>query len=430
VASAVTAQTDTQLGTQLDAQTAASLALGSTQRRAQRPTWLPAFIPAFDGLRGVAILAVVLYHCHPRLEGTFVAPLVIWGWSGVSLFFVLSGFLITGIILDAGPSPRFYANFYARRFLRIWPVYWLLLFLFYFFFPLIFSGHVWMLQNAAAAPWLVLVLFVQNLWPIALPGSIGPTWSLAIEQQFYLFWTPLARRIPPRWLLLPAAAMLVASPLVRQFLAGHLTPTNTLTHLDGLAVGSIVAIALRVVDWPQHIWRWIARAALAVGASGVALMLYRGSAWTDTLLAIGFGGMLLTAILGQALQNAPTSPDHASLDNATPDHSATDQPMPNHAALDKAPLDKTAPRPSLYCRALTLRPLLFVGKISYGLYVTHVLVFSMMGGYVDKPLNRYGIPGNLAIVAIRLVASIGFAALMWHFFEKPILGLKRYFNFR
>jgi peptidoglycan/LPS O-acetylase OafA/YrhL len=71
-----------------------------------------------------------------------------------------------------------------------------------------------------------------------------------------------------------------------------------------------------------------------------------------------------------------------------------------------------------------------VGKISYGLYVTHILVFSVLGGYVDKPLDRFGMAGNLAIVAIRLVASIGFASLMWIRFEKPILSLKRHFNFR
>jgi len=355
----------------------------------QRPAWLPAFIPAFDGLRGIAILAVVLYHCEPLLRGTFLEGIIIWGWSGVSLFFVLSGFLITGIILDDGATSGFYANFYARRFLRIWPVYWLLLFLHYFFFPFLFSGYRWMLHDIAAAPWLFLLLFVQNLWPIPLPGSIGPTWSLAIEQQFYLFWTPIARRVPPRRLLLAATVMLAISPLVRLFGPNHLTPTNTITHLDGLAVGSLVAIALRVLPWPPAVWKRIARCGLAVGAAGVVLMLNRGSAWTDTLLAIGFGGMLLAALLGQS-----------------------------------------APRPTLYCRALTLRPLLFVGKISYGLYVIHILVFSVLGGYVDKHLDGFGIPGNLAIVAIRLTAAIGFAALMWYRFEKPILGLKRYFNFR
>ena len=355
----------------------------------QRPAWLPAFIPAFDGLRGIAILAVVLYHCQPLLQGTFLEKFVVWGWSGVSLFFVLSGFLITGIILDSGPTSGFYANFFARRFLRIWPVYWLLLLLHYFFFPFVFSGYRWMFHIVSGAPWLYLLLFVQNLWPIALPGSIGPTWSLAIEQQFYLFWTPIARRLPPRSLLLAAVVMLATSPLVRLYYGDRFTATNTLTHLDGLAVGSLLAGALRLFPWPPAAWRWISRGALALGACGVALMLNRGSAFTDSLLAIGFGGMLLTALLGQEFD-----------------------------------------RPSLYCRALGCRPLAFVGKISYGLYVTHILVFSILGGYVDKPLVHFGIPGNLAIVAIRVTAAIGFASLMWFYFEKPILGLKRYFNFR
>jgi peptidoglycan/LPS O-acetylase OafA/YrhL len=378
VASAVTA-----------AASAESIAVPRTSSAVSRPEWLPDFIPAFDGLRGLAILIVVLYHCHPRLQGTFLEGLIVWGWSGVSLFFVLSGFLITGIILDSGPTPRFYSNFFARRFLRIWPVYWLLLFLFYFFFPCVFSGYRWMFHDIVAAPWLFLLLFVQNLWPVALPGTLGPTWSLAIEQQFYLFWTPIARRLPARWLLLVGSAMLATSPLVRLFYGNRFTPTNTITHLDGLAVGSLIAIALRVLPWSHDAWKWIGRGALAMGTAGVALMLHHGSAFTDTLLSIGFGGMLLAALLGQA-----------------------------------------GARTNLYCRFLTLRPLAFIGKISYGLYVTHILVFSVLGGYVDAPLNRFGIPGNLAIVAIRLAASIGFATLMWYRFEKPILGLKRYFNFR
>ena len=350
----------------------------------RRPAWLPAFIPAFDGLRGIAILAVLLYHSHTRLEGTFLEKWVIWGWTGVSLFFVLSGFLITGIILDARPGPGFYKHFFLRRSLRIWPAYWLLLFLFYFFFPFVFSGYKWMLHGVAGAPWLLLLLFLQNLWQITLPGAIGPTWSLAIEQQFYVFWTPIARQLPPRWLLFPAAAMLALSPAVRLWYGDRLTPTNTIIHLDSLAVGCIIAIVLRVVAWSPTVWKWIARAALCVGASGVWLMLHRGSAFTDTLLAIGFGGMLLTALLG-----------------------------------DLSRLH------SIYCRVLELRPLVFVGKISYGLYLIHILVFSLLGGYVDKNLDAFGIPGNLAIVAIRVVVAIGCAALMWRYFEKPILAYKR-----
>jgi peptidoglycan/LPS O-acetylase OafA/YrhL len=364
----------------------------------RRPAWLPTFIPAFDGLRGIAILAVLLYHSHARLEGTFLEKWVVWGWTGVSLFFVLSGFLITGIILDARPGPGFYKHFFLRRALRIWPAYWLLLFLFYFFFPFVFSGYKWMLHDVAGAPWLLLMLFLQNLWPITLPGAIGPTWSLAIEQQFYVFWTPLARHLPPRWLLVPAAAMLVLSIAVRRFYGSHLTPTNTLIHLDSLAVGCMIGIALRVFAWSPALWKWIARAGLCVGASGVWLMLHRGSAFTDTLLAFGFGGMLLEALLGD------TTPRRG----------------PQQARGWLAGAGR-----SLYCRVLELRPLVFVGKISYGLYLIHILVFSLLGGYVDKNLDAFGIPGNLAIVAIRVVVAIGCAALMWRYFEKPILAYKK-----
>ncbi|MDR3764352.1 MAG: acyltransferase [Acidobacteriota bacterium] len=353
-----------------------------------RPAWLPDFIPAFDGLRGLAILAVVLYHCQPRLAGTFVERFIVWGWAGVSLFFVLSGFLITGIILDDGATRGFYANFYARRFLRIWPVYYLLLFLHYCFFPFVFSGYKWMFHILATAPWLLLIFFVQNLSWFQLPGAIGPTWSLAIEQQFYLFWTPIARKLPRRWLPLAAIVMLSISPLVRRFYGDKLPPVHTLTHLDGLAIGALIAIALRVYPLSQTAWRWIARACLFIGLCGVLLMLRVGSPYTDTLLAFGFGGMLLSALLGQA-----------------------------------------APRPTLWVRVLTRPWLLFIGKISYGLYVIHILVFSILGGYVDKPLDGHGIPGNLAIVIIRIAAAIGASALMFKYYEKPILKMKRYFNF-
>ena len=364
----------------------------------RRPAWLPTFIPAFDGLRGFAILAVLLYHSHTRLEGTLLEKWVVWGWTGVSLFFVLSGFLITGIILDARPGPGFYKHFFLRRALRIWPAYWLLLFLFYFFFPFVFSGYKWMLHDVAGAPWLLLMLFLQNLWPITLPGAIGPTWSLAIEQQFYLFWTPIARQLPPRWLLVPAAAMLVLSIAVRRFYGSHLTPTNTIIHLDSLAVGCMIGIALRVFAWSPAVWKWIARAGLCVGASGVWLMLHRGSAFTDSLLAFGFGGMLLEALLGD------TTPRRG----------------PQQARGWLAGAGR-----SLYCRVLELPPLVFAGKISYGLYLIHILVFSLLGGYVDKNLDAFGIPGNLAIVAIRVVVAIGCAALMWRYFEKPILAYKK-----
>ena len=86
-----------------------------------RPQWMPSYIPELQGLRGVAVLAVVVYHCHARLEGTWIHYASLWGWVGVNLFFTLSGFLITSILIEARDKPHYFRNFYARRALRIWP---------------------------------------------------------------------------------------------------------------------------------------------------------------------------------------------------------------------------------------------------------------------------------------------------------------------
>jgi len=93
----------------------------------QRPTWLPSYLPELDGLRGLAILAVVLYHCQPRLKGTWIYSASLWGWAGVILFFVLSGFLITCILLGTRDKPHYLHDFHGRRALRVWPVYLLVL---------------------------------------------------------------------------------------------------------------------------------------------------------------------------------------------------------------------------------------------------------------------------------------------------------------
>src|ERR1700728_1289973 len=199
-----------------------------------RPQWLPSYIPELQGLRGLAVLAVVVYHCHTRLEGTWVHYASLWGWVGVNLFFTLSGFLITSILIEARDKPRYFRNFYARRALRIWPVYFLLL-------AVCYSVPEWFLGDTRAhqAHWKTLVayaLFVQNLRHTALPGTLGPTWSLAIEEQYYFVWAPIVRFVKGRYLgwLLPGIliAMLAISPLIRYLHPHWVNGTHTAIHLD------------------------------------------------------------------------------------------------------------------------------------------------------------------------------------------------------
>lgn len=351
---------------------------------ASAPLRLPSYIPELDGLRGLAIAAVLVYHCHPKLHHFGLDAVAQWGWVGVNLFFVLSGFLITGIIADSRSDSRFFRNFYARRALRIWPVYVLLLLLHYLVIPIVFTGNIeWTWQQIKAAPWLHYALFIQNLSFLALPGTIGPTWSLAIEEQFYLVWAPVARFIRNSALVPMLSAIIIASPIIRAIYAGRLSPTHTLLHLDGLAIGALVALSVRSYNLSRLAWRRIANAGLTCGVVGAVAMVFRGSGLTDSLLALGFGGMLISGLLA----------------NSAPD---------------------------AYSGFLTARPLKFLGTISYGLYMIHILVFVTIGDF-DLKMTRYGALGDFAVVGVRLALSIGAASLMWYGFEKPILTLKRYF---
>jgi hypothetical protein len=201
----------------------------------------------------LAVLGVVIYHCHPRLEGTPFYRASLWGWAGVNLFFVLSGFLITSILLEARGKPRYFRNFYARRALRIWPVYVLVLVVCYLNAPWFVGLPVF--EAISTAPWWVYILFLQNLFHLALPPSIGPTWSLAIEEQYYFLWAPVVRLLARPWALAVfLGGALIASPLFRMGHFGWITPTHSLTHLDGIAMGSLLAIGLHTLRLSRRAW--------------------------------------------------------------------------------------------------------------------------------------------------------------------------------
>ena len=348
----------------------------------QRPTWLPTYLPELDGLRGLAILWVVLYHCHPRLEGTWLYSASIWGWSGVILFFILSGFLITSILLTTRDKPNYYHNFHARRALRIWPLYLLVLAAVYLNAPWFIGPTVW--DAVKTAPWLAYFFFVQNLFHLSLPPAIGPSWALAIEEQYYFFWAPLVRILRRPWMLaLVLAATLVGSPLMRDTHFAWLTPTHTLIHLDGIAWGSLLALALHTIRLSRRAWLALGLGGFVLGIAAAATIA-GGTAYLDSALALGFAGGILALIAFTGSRN------------------------PVNALLSRGPLA-------------------FYGRISYGVYMTHIMVFVFFGWF-DARMDRYGMAGNLAVVAFRLAATTVLATALWYGFESPILKLKRHFS--
>lgn len=353
--------------------------VGDAQLR--RPNWLPSYIPELQGLRGLAVLGVVFYHCSPRLVGTAFHHPALWGWAGVNLFFVLSGFLITSILLGARTGPHYFRNFYARRALRIWPVYILVLVVCYANAPWFIGDRVW--NAVRTAPWWAYLLFLQNLFHLALPPALGQTWSLAIEEQYYFLWAPIVRFFKrPSHLASLLIGVLVVCPLLR---LGHhpwMTSTHTLIHLDGIALGSLLALGLFWLQIRRRVWIWIGLAGFVFGLVATATIA-GGTAFLDSALALSFAGAVLASI------------------------ASTGSRTGLHAMLSRGPLA-------------------FYGRISYGLYMIHLGAFIYFGWF-DAWMDRYGLVGDLSVVAFRLVASTVLASLLWYGFESQILKLKRHF---
>jgi peptidoglycan/LPS O-acetylase OafA/YrhL len=347
----------------------------------QRPNWLPIYLPELDGVRGLAILWVILYHSNPRLKGTWLYYASLWGWAGVILFFALSGFLITSILLGTRDKPRYFHNFHARRALRIWPVYILLLVVVYLNAPWFIGPSI--TDAVKTAPWLAYLFLVQNLFHLALPPAIGPTWALAIEEQYYFLWAPLVKVLHKPWMLATVLlGALVVSPWLRHGHHAWLTPTHTLIHLDSIALGSLLALGMYTLPLSRRTWLWLGLGGFVAGIWAAATIA-GGSAYLDSALAVGFNGAILALIASTGARN---------------------------------PLNTV----------LRSGPLAFYGRISYGLYMIHISVFIFFGWF-DLRMDPYGTLGNLAVVAFRLAASTAAATALWYGFESQILKLKKYF---
>lgn len=352
-----------------------------------RPHWLPSHVPELNGLRGLAILGVFFFHSHPRLSGTWLYSPALWGWSGVNLFFVLSGFLITLILLEARETPRHYfRNFYARRILRVWPVYFVLLAICYVGPASLLGKTPIGLSKWQALP--ALIFFIQNLYPTKLLGALEPTWSLAIEEQYYFAWAPIVLFVRRPWQLAAAlAAALAVSPFLRLSYGSALNPTHTLFHLDSIVLGSLLGLGIMKTSVSRCTWICIGIASV-VGGFGLVATLARGTAFADLALGVGFAGMVLVAITTTGTSNP-------------------------------------------IAWLLRCRPLCFYGQISYGLYLTHRMLFGALGKVyvvVDHSSIGGSWEANLAVVAIQFATCTAVALLFWHGLEKRIIRLKKHFS--
>jgi peptidoglycan/LPS O-acetylase OafA/YrhL len=367
-------------------------------------------LPVLDGIRGIAILAVLLFHFiapgnRDGLANAAVSWFFSYGALGVDLFFVLSGFLITGILYDSRTDEHYFRNFYMRRTLRIFPLYYGVLIIIFLVLPLVpalrateLSG----LQAHQAWAWLYAVniyLAIHDGWVLSY---IEHFWSLAVEEQFYLIW-PLAV-----WLLAakPRAfltfSLLIATASFVGRIAASLAGAGPVVievltpfQLDALAIGGFFAVYLRQPGGEAGARRIVVPLALA----GLGL------------LVIQFGARHLT-VRGNVLESVRGGAFHLLL----------------AALLLKGIL---GPVSSAWTRCLLSRPLAFLGKYSYGLYVYHHF-FSYYFSTHRTDLMLAARLGCSNMTALLLQASAGIAAsvivawLSFEFFEKHFLRLKRY----
>jgi peptidoglycan/LPS O-acetylase OafA/YrhL len=339
-------------------------------------------IRELDGLRGLAISFVLLSHLTFPIPS--VQRVISNGWIGVDLFFVLSGYLITGVLLRGKQTPHYYRNFYARRALRILPAYYLVL-------VAACAGSV---GNPTMLKWgsrWWFVFFLANFrqallsfWPS--PALFVPLWSLQVEEQFYLLFPFFVRnlRVGRLWKVLVAIVLAVLALRTSIVWWGHASPALpfvlTICRADSLAMGALVAVFLHNRRPPKFGW-WLD----AVVVLGFAVLFSSPldcyGAFSETLgytlIAIFFAIVLLWML--SRIGQAPTA---------------------------------------IFRRG----PLPWLGVISYGLYLWHEFVYSPL----DLKFNSVGL--DTLIQFVRLAGAIGLGMASWHFIEKPFLKRKEQFR--
>jgi peptidoglycan/LPS O-acetylase OafA/YrhL len=359
----------------------------------------PRRVPELDALRGLAALAVVGYHVR---RDWFP-----YGWAAVDLFFVLSGYLITSIIVRDGGSPGFLRRFYVRRGLRIWPIYYLTI------LALIVANSLRLLPVrlnwSGLWPYLTYTQNLPDHWggrsPVLHPW-LRHTWTLAIEEQFYLLW-PAALLLFRRRHVAPLALACLAGTVAAR-LAG-VKMTLLLGRLDGLALGALLAALLAERGRSE-----------GVPVSSSPLV---GEGRSDGARRARPRRTALAAILALATSAAGLLALHAAgrLGLYAPEPGATlTILLANLGAFGLVALTvHHAGRPAL--RPLRAAPLVLLGQMSYGLYLYHPLVLGYSAGTLR--LARWGDLPPLRLI-LTLLACLAVAAASWFLIERRILAWK------
>lgn len=380
------------------------LALPSIQVPILPPPPAERHIPALDGIRGIAILLVILHHSlhgwGPAYSGLerAIRGVVSHSWAGVDLFFVLSGFLITGILLDTRGRKGYFTSFYPRRMLRTFPLYYATIAVCFLILPLfgiygeLSTRQGWFWAHASNAYNILHNILAPDGPAI---GWMATFWSLAVEEHFYLVWPLVVFCCTPRRLLQVSLALLAAGVLLRLALAWRgadfqLIYNMTFTRLDGMLFGSVVASLHRDGGLARHLPAF--RMILGVSLAGLILMRFSGDrafyskTFVFTAIAAAFA-----SLMAMVLESTPRSRVRAFLSG---------------------------------------RLLQACGKYSYAMYILNIPMFLLIDTVFSPETHDLAGSRVLAIAAYTVLGtglSLGGAWITWQLLEKHCLKLKRYF---
>jgi len=369
-------------------------------------------LPVLDGVRGLAIILVLLYHQFesPAIDG-WLYRIPRFGWCGVDLFFVLSGFLITGILLDSRERLHYFRNFYARRCLRIFPLYYAVLLLTVVLLPLVAPTDGSRLARILA-PYAEAARHQGWLWSyltnvgVAIEGwvfgPLAPFWSLAIEEHFYLLWPAVVFFCPPRRLMRVALLVMAGGVLARILLRASgadslalyvLTPCR----MEGLACGAFLAAFVRC---GQGVERLVPPARILLIVLGGVIVWHVGSGgsvapYSEAATLAGYS--IFSLFFGSLLVLILASPPGRVLE-----------------------------------RIFSGSTLRVFGKYSYAIYLFHLPVqwAVLFAGYTRERFPElFGspLPGQILFCLLCTGISFGCAWASWHLFERRFLALKRHF---
>ncbi|MFT3677994.1 MAG: acyltransferase [Chitinophagaceae bacterium] len=357
------------------------------------------YFPGLDGMRAIAAFSVILFHLYP-------VSVFHLGWAGVDFFFVISGFLITNILLSQKGQPGFFKLFYIRRALRIFPLYFLVI------IPLLFANiYFAQVEVNKTIPYL---FYLQNFSALqdGYLTALGHTWSLAVEEQYYLLYPALIFFVPIRKLMPVLLCLIAGTILLRTYLAYndynfYYQSGLLFTRADSLMMGGLLPLVFSRMDFDNERMSRLLNRVFIIGLLLLAFFIvWQISSFGAKSIFADFGNRNLSGnSIGQLKYTILAIIFSALIGQIAYGSSSILQFMKNKL---ETPFIK------------------YLGKISYGLYLFHIPV----NRYYDVLLQKLNVQQPLFVVVfVKISLTILISAISWKFFESPILKLKSKFSY-